>query len=73
MVRINKELVGEPTVTLSEALKAEGKWTGETAYPEVGGQPNNEPLVVRGDYVPEKTGSKPAAKAKSTSKASKSK
>ena len=42
------------TVTLSDTLKDEGKWAGETADPE--GTWNREPIDIRGDVEPDKKG-----------------
>lgn len=42
------------TVTLSEELKAAGKWQGDTIDPE--GTMNREPIDIRGDVEPEKKG-----------------
>lgn len=58
MVRANEELA-PPTLKLSDALKAEGVWTGETSYPQAE-QTNAEPIDIRGDAEPNKTGNKAA-------------
>lgn len=42
------------TVTLSDTLKDEGKWTGEVADPE--GTTNLEPIDIRGDATVDKKG-----------------
>jgi hypothetical protein len=60
MVRENKESEVSPgvdpnkSVKLSDELRKEGKWTGDTADPE--STTNLEPIDIRGDATPEKRG-----------------
>lgn len=52
--RESKGFDGDQGVNLNEELEAEGKAMYETHFPE--GEPNKDPIDVRGDAVPEKKG-----------------